>query len=140
MTGTRAVQSGPEALLDLAERVLLGTAVMPKGTRTRASAVLARTALEQVVDSLCAQRGLNVAQASMRVRLACLLTVSRPLAGRAALAWWGLSRACHQHAYEIAPHYTEVEHLINTVRSLVGEVVAPAPVASSTSAPGARPS
>jgi hypothetical protein len=59
----------------------------------------------------------------MRVRLACLRALVPSIAGDAALAWSGLSRACHQHAYEIAPHHAEVSHLVAKVRRMAATIL-----------------
>lgn len=107
-------------LLDLAEKVLAGTVATPRARATRAATILARSALEDFVTESCAREGIHVARASMRVRLACLRALAPSIAGDAAVAWAGLSRACHQHAYEIAPHHGEVAHLVSKVRQLVG--------------------
>ncbi len=106
------------ALLDRAELILSGRIQMPRGRGPRIAAILGRTALEDMVAEWCAAEGLEVGEASMRVKLACLRAVARSVAGEAALAWWGLSRACHQHAYEVAPHRDEVAHLVGRVREL----------------------
>lgn len=113
MTGKTAV-----SLLNLADLILAGTVRMPRGRGARVAALLTRTALEDIVDDLCRANGLDLPHSSMRVKLACLRAVSAHGAENAALAWWGLSRACHQHAYEIAPSHPEVAHLTATVRSL----------------------
>jgi uncharacterized protein YheU (UPF0270 family) len=105
-------------LLDLAEKVLAGTLVTPRARATRAAAILARSALEDLVIDLCAREGIDVGRTSMRVRLACLRAVAPSIAGDAAVAWSGLSRACHQHAYEITPHRAEVSHLMAKVRQM----------------------
>jgi hypothetical protein len=86
---------------------------------TRAAAILARSALEDLVTDACAREGVGVVRTSIRVRLACLRALVPSIAGDAAVAWSGLSRACHQHAYEIAPHHAEVSHLVWNVRQLV---------------------
>ena len=79
---------------------------------------LARSALEDLLTVSCALEELDVSRASTRVQLACLRAVLPSIGGAAAVAWSGLSRACHQHAYEIAPHHTEVVHLVSTVRQI----------------------
>jgi uncharacterized protein YheU (UPF0270 family) len=103
-------------LLDVAEKVLAGTVATPRARAARAAAILARSALEDLVTDLCAREGIDVARTSMRVRLACLRALIPLIAGDAAVAWSGLSRACHQHAYEIAPNRSEVSHLVAEVR------------------------
>jgi hypothetical protein len=108
----------PAHLLDLAEKALAGTVVTPRARATRAAAILARSALEDVVTDACVDAGIDVGRTSMRVRLACLRAVAPSIAGDAAVTWAGLSRACHQHAYEIAPNHTEVAYFASMVRRL----------------------
>jgi hypothetical protein len=109
-------------LLDAADRVLSGSVELPRGRGARIAAVLARSALEDIVIETCATHGLDVAESNMRVRLATLIAVSDPKARELAMAWWNLSRACHQHAYEMAPGHGEVAHWVAAVHHLAGAV------------------
>lgn len=109
-------------LLDVADRVLSGSVELPRGRGVRIAAVLARSALEDIVVETCAKYGVDVADATMRVRLATLIAVSDPKAGDLAMAWWSLSRACHQHAYEMAPHHGEVAEWVAAVRDQLSAV------------------
>lgn len=82
---------------------------------------LARTALEGVIVDLLKARGVAANRASERARLSCLEGVyvdDRALVNRAQYAWTRLSEACHQHAYELAPTYPEVQHLVELVAQL----------------------
>ena len=84
---------------------------------------LARTALEGVVRQLLDAKGVAADRASERARLSCLEGVyldHRDLAHKADFAWSRLSEACHQHAYELAPTYAEVQHLVVLVEELAG--------------------
>jgi hypothetical protein len=110
-------------LLEAADRVLSGEVELPRGRVARIAAVLARSALEDIVIEKCAAHGLDVAEATMKVRLATLLVVSDPRAGELAMVWWNLSRACHQHAYEMAPHHSVVAHWIAALHDLAGAVL-----------------
>lgn len=107
-----------DALLRMAELILSGEMGMPRGRGSRVAALMARTALEDIVDGLCRENGLEMPDASMRVKVTSLHAVSSAQAGDAAMAWWGLSRACHQHAFETAPHHAEVTHLVGIVGDL----------------------
>lgn len=83
---------------------------------------LARAALEEVIDDLLHAKGVTADGASERAKLSCLeglYTDDRALVLRAEYAWSRLSEACHQHAYELAPTYPEVGHLIDLVDELV---------------------
>jgi hypothetical protein len=110
-------------VLDVADGILSGTVTLPRGRGARIAAVLARSALEDVIVDVCARRGVEVGWASMRVKLATLVALSEPRAGELAMAWWGLSRACHQHAYEITPNHNEVAYLVAAVRDQLSDAV-----------------
>lgn len=56
----------------------------------------------------------------MRSRLAVLQVLDQTLfATRAEYAWHALSRACHHHAYELAPTVSELQHLHAVVTQLI---------------------
>ncbi|NDL60414.1 hypothetical protein [Phytoactinopolyspora mesophila] len=110
----------PDRLLTLADQILAGDVDTPRARSSRSAAILGRTALERLVQNLCARHSLEVSAASMRVQLACLSAVAPSIASDASMAWWGLSRACHQHAYEIAPSHDEVRRFLARVRQLSG--------------------
>lgn len=108
-----------EAALGYARDVLDGAVPMPRGRSTRAAAVLARQALEDAARGLCRSAGFDLDKATMRSRLVALRVLADDTAADAAgIAWAGLSRACHQHAYELAPTTGEVRHLIGMVATL----------------------
>ena len=83
---------------------------------------LARSAMEERLDTLLAARGLDVGErASTRSKLSCLEAAyaDQPdLANRAQYLWSRLSEACHQHAYELSPTYSEVRHLLEALDGL----------------------
>lgn len=84
---------------------------------------LARTALEGCLAKLLSAKGVASDRASERAKLSCLEGIyvdDRVLAYKAEYAWSRLSDACHQHAYELAPTYPEVRHLIGLVEELAG--------------------
>jgi hypothetical protein len=60
----------------------------------------------------------------MRVQLIFLRTYlgDAELAGRAGHAWSALSRACHHHAYELAPTAAELEGWLVVAEELVRKV------------------
>ena len=106
------------ALLAQAHR-LLGKADA-EGVAARLAAVLARQALEEVVDQRCAQVGVTAPWASARSKLIVLRALdSGEAADSAAVAWNELSNACHVHAYELAPSAAEVSQLCQRVASLL---------------------
>lgn len=82
---------------------------------------LARAALEELILELLRARGIEAEEASERSKLACLegaYADDRDLTFRAEFAWNRLSEACHQHAYQLAPTYSEVKDLIRLVADL----------------------
>jgi hypothetical protein len=98
---------------------------MTAGIWPRASALLARQALEVALDDLWRLRASGVEQCSARAQLLCLpfyLRGDDDLAERASYAWAGLSRACHQHAYELPPTSSELLGWLATVEQLVARV------------------
>jgi len=94
------------------------------GVWPRASAILARTALETTVLRLWERRDLDLQRSTMRAQLICLRTYlgDRDLATRAGHAWSALSAACHHHYYELAPTAAELETWFSVVDELVRNV------------------
>lgn len=83
---------------------------------------LARAALEGVIVDLLKVKGVTADRASERAKLSCLEGIyvdDRDLVHKAEYAWSRLSEACHQHAYQLAPTYPEVRHLVGLVEELV---------------------
>ena len=95
------------------------------GIWPRASALLARQALEAALDDLWRRRAPGLERCSMRAQLLCLpayLPADVDLATRASFAWMGLSRACHHHAYELPPAAVELSTWIEVVEQLAGRL------------------
>ncbi len=90
------------------------------GRWPRAVALLARQALEATIEELWAARDVRIGWASERSQLLCLAQVlgDRRLAADATVAWAGLSRACHQHPYDLAPTAGELSGWLATVDEL----------------------
>ncbi|MET3806801.1 hypothetical protein ABIB25_003821 [Nakamurella sp. UYEF19] len=106
-------------VLTMAEAVLDGSVSVPDGNSARAAAVLARQALEEIVDERCAAVAPGLARPSMRSRLIILTALDDADVGACAQAAWdGLSRACHHHSYELQPTAGEVRDLMGLVRSV----------------------
>lgn len=91
------------------------------GLWPRASALLARQALEAAVHRLWEHRRLDLQGCSMRVQFICLRTYlgDADLAARAGHAWSALSRACHHHPYELAPTAAELQRWLSVVEELI---------------------
>jgi hypothetical protein len=106
---------------DLLERPDSHTA----GIWPRATALLARQALESALDDLWRLRAAGVERCSTRAQLICLpsyLSGDEELAERVSYAWAGLSRACHQHPYELPPTSSELLGWLSTVEQLVASL------------------
>jgi hypothetical protein len=98
---------------------------MTAGMWPRATALLARQALEAALDELWHVRAPGLEQCSARAQLLCLpfyLHSDEELAERVSYAWAGLSRACHQHPYELSPTSSELLTCIETVEQLISRV------------------
>ena len=99
---------------------------MTAGIWPRATALLARQALEGALDDLWRLRAPGVEQCSTRAQLLCLpfyLPGNQELAERVSYTWAGLSRACHQHPYELPPTSSELLGWLATVEQCVAQVV-----------------
>ena len=91
------------------------------GVWPRASALLACRAVEGTVRRLWQRRAVDFQACPMRVQLIFLRTYlgDADLAARAGHAWSALSRACHHHAYELAPTAAELRRWLAVVEELV---------------------
>lgn len=117
MTGRRV--TSPVDLLGYARTVLNETGAIPRAQKSRAAALLARQALEEVVIELCENEGADMRSAKMRTRLISLrVLLGSGVADLAEVTWGGLSQSCHHHAFELAPTVGEVQHLIDQVAEL----------------------
>jgi hypothetical protein len=109
----------------LLERIDPATA----GLWPRATALLARQAIESALADLWRVRAPGMEKCSTRAQLLCLgyYLGDERMAEQTAYAWAGLSRACHQHPYELPPTSTEligwldcVEQFVACVNSIKG--------------------
>lgn len=98
-----------QELLDEADRLL--TTVVPgtRGSWPRACATLIRLALEKTLDDFWSVRLPEAEKCSMRAQLLLLPRYAgAEVASDARDAWFGLARATHHHAYELAPTAAEL--------------------------------
>ena len=104
-------------ILDRAGDLLKQPTAATAGLWPRASAVLARQALERGLIEALSEKVPGIQRANVRAQLLCLQTYFEDpqVAHDVNLAWWGLSRACHHLSYELAPTATELEALIDVV-------------------------
>jgi hypothetical protein len=110
--------------LDMARGLLRRADPLTAGLWPRASALLAGQALEATLDRLWGVQGLDLHLVPMRTQLICLRTYlgDADLAARAGHTWSALSRACHHHAYELAPTATELQAWFGVVDELMVKV------------------
>ena len=96
---------------------------------TVAAALLSRQSLEIALDRFWMRRSPTISASPVRTQLLCLRAYADDdTAGRAALAWSTLSRACHRHPYELAPSRIEVLRTADDVEQLVNMLDAAAPI------------
>src|SRR5204862_6107750 len=92
------------ALATVARDLLERADPMTAGIWPRATALLARQALEAALDDLWRLRAPGLDQCSARAQLLCLpyfLGGDDKLGERVSCTWMGLSRAVHHHPYEL---------------------------------------
>ena len=112
----------PAETLAVAQQLLERPDARTAGLWPRAAALLARQALEETLDAFWVSRKVALAGVSTRPQLICLGHYMEDEAQAAAVrhAWNALSRACHHHAYEVAPTAEELGGWIGTVSAFVG--------------------
>lgn len=113
----------PTELLRAADELLSAPRPASLGWWPKAVALLTRQALEKAMESLWQAKAPGVAGASFRAQLLCLRSfVDRSLALRADATWAALSRACHDHPYELPPTASELAGWFETTEELVRAV------------------
>jgi len=119
--GLRGEDYPAEGILDMAHDLLQRADPATRGLWPRASALLARQALEAGVRRLWERRELDLRGCPMRAQLICLRTYleDADLAARTAHAWSALTRACHHHPYELAPTAAELQGWFVVVAALI---------------------
>jgi hypothetical protein len=87
------------------------------GLWPRATAVLARQALERGLTDVLSAKVDGIQRAPVRAQLLCLRIYldDTATADEVNLAWWALSRACHHLSYELPPTAAELRVLIDVV-------------------------
>jgi hypothetical protein len=103
--------------VDLLERPTSGTV----GLWPRATAVLARQALERGLTEVLSPKVKGIQRAPVRAQLLCLriLLDDTATADEVNVAWWALSRACHHLSYELPPTAAELRVWIDVVDRFV---------------------
>lgn len=115
---------GHAEVLTAARNLMERTDPATAGLWPRATALLARQALEAALDDFWRVRAPGMEHCSARAQLLCLpyYLGDEELAERVSYAWAGLSRACHQHPYELSPTSSELLGWLGTVEQLVAHV------------------
>ena len=107
------------ALLTAADELLTQPHHAWEGRWPRAVALLTRQALERSMEELYHAKRPELMSASARAQLLCLpVWLSPDLAGRAAWTYSALGRACHHHAYDVAPTAMELANWLETADEL----------------------
>lgn len=108
-------------LLASARQLLDRSSTDTRGLWPRAAVLLQRQALEVALKTYWSAKARGVEECSIRAQFLCLGSYLRnePLARRAHLAWTGLSRAAHFHAYELPPTREELLAWHDSVLELV---------------------
>jgi len=107
------------AYFRLADRILTGEVPLRGINAARAACWVTRRGLEALIVELLAGKALDVGTANTRSRLICLSSAyaDQPdLVTALGTTWDQLSRACHQHAYDLAPTSGEARHLLTAVQ------------------------
>jgi hypothetical protein len=110
----------PAELLAAARTMIYQPRQGTSGLWARAAALLARQALEELLDALWVREAPGVEHASTTCQLLCLpaFLPDRRLAGQAAHAWAALTHACHHHPYELAPTAEELDRWLEVINAL----------------------
>lgn len=121
---TAATDTSPAELLDMACGLVSTKAAVATGVWPRASAFLARQALELAMAQLWDRWGLEMGGVSARAQLLCFEAYAKDevLAEEVRHAWWALSRASHHHPFELAPTLGELERWFATVARLAAQL------------------
>jgi hypothetical protein len=94
---------------------------------SRASALLARQALEEALTELWISRAPGVQRLNMRAQLNCLHSYisDAVLVSDVAFTWHALSRATHHHPYELDPTAEELRTLVSMTARIVAALAQP---------------
>jgi hypothetical protein len=112
----------PNQLLEAGRHMMLRPDVTTAGVWPRASAFLARRALEEGLRQwwLSQPRLAAIAECSARTQLLCAATfLDGDTGDQLTWLWSALSRACHYDVYELAPTAVELEGWIDEVAALI---------------------
>src|SRR5215472_16147065 len=115
----------PAKLLAEADRLLSTVVPGTRGRWPRACAWLTRLALEQALDDYWSHVLPEAVNCGVRPQLLMLPQYAgATVEAQAAEAWYGLARATHHHAYDLAPTAAELRRWQNVVRTVVDQLAA----------------
>ena len=114
--------TSPDALLSEAQE-LSTSPDRQRGVWPRTTAFLLWLALERTVQGVYQRNGVDVGEATLSAQLLALPRyVDEDLAEQAAARWAALSRACHQHPYDLPPSGLELAEAGKDVQRLVEQL------------------
>jgi hypothetical protein len=117
------IGAAPRELLEVADDLLVRPPDPMAGRWPRAVALLTRQAIEGSLFDLWRAIHPGVEVAPMRAQLLVLRhEVTPDLAAEAEYAWSALSRACHQHPYELVPTAAELGQWLEAAHGLDREI------------------
>lgn len=129
MTSAPAPAPAPAQVLDLAYDFSRSPRPGLRRVWPRATALLARQALEMAVEEVWEAVSPGSRRISMRARLLCFEEyLETGLAGEVAYVWTALSNACHFHAYELAPTEVEITELLSLTSVAMAKLAAQRPL------------
>jgi hypothetical protein len=104
---------------------------------SRASALLARQALEEALKEYWIRWAPGVERLNMRIQLDCLrgYLTDMALVDDITFTWHALSRATHHHPYELDPTADELRSLVSSTDRIVAALAPPAPASGGVPAP-----
>jgi hypothetical protein len=91
------------------------------GLWARASALLARQALETALDGYWSTRGVALDACPAKAQLICLAQYldDVEMSAEVRSCWAALSDVCHHHPYDLAPTVAELAVLLDVVEAFV---------------------
>src|SRR5260370_20197491 len=113
----------PDELLAESDRLLSTVVPGTRGRWPRACAWLTRLALEQALDEYWSRVLPEAVNCGVRPQLLILPQyASASTAALATEAWFGLARAAHHHAYDLAPTAAELRRWHDLVRTVIAQL------------------
>lgn len=117
----------PAALVAAARAVLDRPDALPGSAWSRATALLARQALEEALADFWRRAAPGTEDGTFTAKLLCLRGyVPSEVAADAHQVWAALSDACHHHAYDLAPTAGELHRWVGRTAELVAALAAAA--------------